>query len=52
MKRQDKCEATDQPSQTEDLTLSEDQAAAVKGGAAIYRNVNGCWTLISSDVAV
>ena len=36
----------------EDLTVNAVDAGQVKGGAAIYRNINGVWTMISADVAL
>lgn len=36
----------------EDLTVNADDAVEVKGGAVIYRNINGTWTQLSADVAL
>ena len=42
----------DKESSVEDLSVNAVEAGEVKGGAVIYRNINGTWTALSSDAAV
>lgn len=52
MDTQENVQSDNEQSPVEDLTVDAVDAGEVKGGAAIYRNINGTWTLISADVVV
>ena len=47
MDEQNNVQSDNKQSPVEDLTVKAVEAGEVKGGA-IYRNVNGTWTLISA----